>query len=79
MQASAEQLPQWSGSRSRSTHSLVVPQAVRPPVQPQIPPGAHAPNEYLVVEPKAGSPLAGLVEMEQFYVDLLYALAEAPR
>ncbi len=41
--------------------------------------GAHAPNEYLVVEPKPGSPLAGLVEMERFYVDLLYALAEAPR
>lgn len=39
--------------------------------------GAHAPNEYLVVEPKPGSPLAGLVAMERFYVDLLYALAEA--
>jgi acetylornithine deacetylase/succinyl-diaminopimelate desuccinylase-like protein len=41
--------------------------------------GAHAPNEYLVVEPKPGSPLAGLAQMEKFYVDLLYALAEAPR
>jgi acetylornithine deacetylase/succinyl-diaminopimelate desuccinylase-like protein len=41
--------------------------------------GAHAPNEYLVVEPRAGSPLAGLVEMERFYVDLLHALAEVPR
>ncbi|HET8624688.1 MAG TPA: M20/M25/M40 family metallo-hydrolase [Gemmatimonadales bacterium] len=41
--------------------------------------GAHAPNEYLVIEPKAGSPLAGLAQMEQFYVDLLYALAEVPR
>jgi acetylornithine deacetylase/succinyl-diaminopimelate desuccinylase-like protein len=41
--------------------------------------GAHAPNEYLVVEPKAGSPLAGLAQMEKFYVDLLYALAEVPR
>ncbi|MGH7628908.1 MAG: M20/M25/M40 family metallo-hydrolase [Gemmatimonadales bacterium] len=41
--------------------------------------GAHAPNEYLVVEPKPGSPLAGLPQMERFYVDLLYALAEAPR
>ena len=41
--------------------------------------GAHAPNEYLIVEPKPGSPLAGLAEMERFYVDLLYALAEVPR
>ncbi len=41
--------------------------------------GAHAPNQYLVVEPKAGSPLAGLPQMEKFYVDLLYALAEAAR
>jgi acetylornithine deacetylase/succinyl-diaminopimelate desuccinylase-like protein len=38
--------------------------------------GAHAPNEFIVVEPKAGSRLAGLAEMEKFYVDLLYALAE---
>jgi acetylornithine deacetylase/succinyl-diaminopimelate desuccinylase-like protein len=38
--------------------------------------GAHAPNEYLIVEPRPGSPLAGLAEMERFYVDLLYALAE---
>jgi acetylornithine deacetylase/succinyl-diaminopimelate desuccinylase-like protein len=37
--------------------------------------GAHAPNEYLVVEPGPGSPIGGLVEMERFYVDLLYALA----
>jgi acetylornithine deacetylase/succinyl-diaminopimelate desuccinylase-like protein len=40
--------------------------------------GAHAPNEYLVVEPAPNSPIAGLVEMENFYVDLLYALAESP-
>ncbi|HSJ65773.1 MAG TPA: M20/M25/M40 family metallo-hydrolase [Gemmatimonadaceae bacterium] len=39
--------------------------------------GAHAPNEYLVVEPKAETGIAGLAEMEKFYVDLLYALAEA--
>ena len=39
--------------------------------------GAHAPNEYMVVEPKAGSKLAGLAEIEKFYVDLLYALAQA--
>jgi acetylornithine deacetylase/succinyl-diaminopimelate desuccinylase-like protein len=38
--------------------------------------GAHAPNEYLVVEPRPGSPIGGLVEMEKFYVDLLYALAQ---
>lgn len=36
--------------------------------------GAHAPNEYLVVEPKPGSRIAGLADMEKFYVDLLYAL-----
>ena len=37
--------------------------------------GAHAPNEFIVVEPRAGSRVAGLAEMEKFYVDLLYALA----
>jgi acetylornithine deacetylase/succinyl-diaminopimelate desuccinylase-like protein len=37
--------------------------------------GAHAPNEFLVVEPRAGSQVAGLAEIEKFYVDLLYALA----
>jgi acetylornithine deacetylase/succinyl-diaminopimelate desuccinylase-like protein len=37
--------------------------------------GAHAPNEFLVVEPRPGSRVAGLAEMEKFYVDLLYALA----
>jgi acetylornithine deacetylase/succinyl-diaminopimelate desuccinylase-like protein len=39
--------------------------------------GAHAPNEYMIVEPKAGSRIAGLADIEKFYVDLLYALAEA--
>ena len=39
--------------------------------------GAHAPNEYMVVAPKEGSRVAGLAEIEKFYVDLLYALAEA--
>lgn len=39
--------------------------------------GAHAPNEYLVIEPKAGSTIAGLAEMEMAYADLLYALAGA--
>jgi acetylornithine deacetylase/succinyl-diaminopimelate desuccinylase-like protein len=38
--------------------------------------GAHAPNEYMVIEPKEGSTVAGLAEIEKFYVDLLYALAE---
>jgi acetylornithine deacetylase/succinyl-diaminopimelate desuccinylase-like protein len=37
--------------------------------------GAHAPNEYMVLEPKAGSRVAGLAEIEKFYVDLLFALA----
>ncbi|HUF26593.1 MAG TPA: M20/M25/M40 family metallo-hydrolase [Gemmatimonadaceae bacterium] len=39
--------------------------------------GAHAPNEYMVVEPVAGSRVAGLAAIEKFYVDLLYALAGA--
>ncbi|MEH6421368.1 M20/M25/M40 family metallo-hydrolase [Pseudomonas sp. CGJS7] len=38
--------------------------------------GAHAPNEYMVVEPAAGSKVAGLVQVERFYVDLLYSLAD---
>ena len=38
--------------------------------------GAHAPNEFMVIEPRAGSRLAGLAGIEKFYVDLLYALAE---
>jgi acetylornithine deacetylase/succinyl-diaminopimelate desuccinylase-like protein len=39
--------------------------------------GAHAPNEFMVIEPLPGSRVAGLVEVEKFYVDLLYALAAA--
>ena len=39
--------------------------------------GAHAPNEYMVIQPKQGSRVAGLAEVEKFYVDLLYALAAA--
>ena len=39
--------------------------------------GQHAPNEFMVVNPKPGSRLAGLAQIEKFYVDLLYALAEA--
>jgi acetylornithine deacetylase/succinyl-diaminopimelate desuccinylase-like protein len=38
--------------------------------------GAHAPNEYMVIEPTAGSRIAGLADVEKFYVDLLHALAE---
>lgn len=41
--------------------------------------GAHAPNEYMVIAPPAGSKLAGLERVEDFYVDLLYALADALR
>jgi acetylornithine deacetylase/succinyl-diaminopimelate desuccinylase-like protein len=41
--------------------------------------GAHAPDEYLVVEPRAGSRVAGLAAMEKFYVDVLYALAGSAR
>jgi acetylornithine deacetylase/succinyl-diaminopimelate desuccinylase-like protein len=37
--------------------------------------GAHAPNEFMVIDPKPGSKIAGLVEVETFYVDLLHALA----
>ncbi len=39
--------------------------------------GAHAPNEYMVMRPKAGSRIAGLAEVEKAYVDVLYALAGA--
>lgn len=38
--------------------------------------GAHAPNEYFVVEPALGSRVSGLAAVEKFYVDLLYAIAE---
>lgn len=38
--------------------------------------GAHAPNEYMVIDPKAGSKVAGLAAIEKFYVDLLYALRD---
>lgn len=41
--------------------------------------GAHAPDEYMVIEPAAGSRVAGLAAIEKFYVDLLYALAESGR
>lgn len=38
--------------------------------------GAHAPNELMVIEPKEGSGIAGLAEIEKFYVDLLFAMSE---
>lgn len=41
--------------------------------------GAHAPNEYMVIDPKPGSKVAGLPQIEKFYVDLLYALANSGR
>lgn len=37
--------------------------------------GAHAPNEFMVIEPASGSRIAGLAQIEKFYVDLLFALA----
>jgi acetylornithine deacetylase/succinyl-diaminopimelate desuccinylase-like protein len=37
--------------------------------------GAHAPNEYIVIEPPAGSRVAGLAQVEKWYVDFLYAFA----
>lgn len=38
--------------------------------------GAHAPNEFFVIEPAPGSDIAGLAEIEKAYVDILYALAK---
>jgi acetylornithine deacetylase/succinyl-diaminopimelate desuccinylase-like protein len=35
----------------------------------------HAPNEFLVIEPKGGSTVAGLAQQEKFYADLVYAFA----
>lgn len=41
--------------------------------------GAHAPDEYMVIEPAEGSRVAGLAQVEKFYVDLLAALAQTTR
>jgi len=38
--------------------------------------GAHAPDEYMLIRPVDGSPLTGLGDVEKYYVDLVYALAE---
>jgi len=37
--------------------------------------GAHSVDEYMVIEPAAGSEVAGLAELEKAYVDLIYAVA----
>jgi acetylornithine deacetylase/succinyl-diaminopimelate desuccinylase-like protein len=37
--------------------------------------GAHAPDEYIVLEPRAGSKVAGLAQIEKWYVDFLYSFA----
>jgi len=37
--------------------------------------GAHAPDERMLIHPAEGVPVAGLAEIEKFYVDMLYALA----
>lgn len=39
--------------------------------------GAHAPNEYMVIEPRSGSKVAGIAQIEKFYVDMLFALSAA--
>jgi len=38
--------------------------------------GAHAPNEIMLIEPKDGSGVAGLADIEKSYVDFLYSLAK---
>ncbi len=36
--------------------------------------GAHAPNEFMLIRPAAGTRAAGLADIEKSYVDLLFAL-----
>lgn len=38
--------------------------------------GAHGPDEFMLISPAEGAGLPGLADVEKFYVDLLYALAE---
>jgi hypothetical protein len=38
--------------------------------------GAHAPNEYMIVEAAPGSAVASLADIEKHYVDVLFALAQ---
>ncbi|MDX1442757.1 MAG: M20/M25/M40 family metallo-hydrolase [Gammaproteobacteria bacterium] len=37
---------------------------------------AHAPDEYMVIYPAAGSAVAGLADIEKSYVDMLFAFAK---
>ncbi len=37
--------------------------------------GAHSVDEYMVIEPRPGSSIAGLADLEKAYVDLIYAVA----
>ncbi|MDO8862735.1 M20/M25/M40 family metallo-hydrolase [Haliea sp. E1-2-M8] len=41
--------------------------------------GAHAPNEFMLIEPAPGVGAAGLAAIEKAYVDMLYALAAPDR
>lgn len=38
--------------------------------------GAHAPNEYMLIDPKPGVPVPNLIGTESFYADMLYAVAQ---
>ena len=38
--------------------------------------GAHAPNEFIIIDPKPGSKVAGITEAEKFYVDVIHAVAK---
>jgi acetylornithine deacetylase/succinyl-diaminopimelate desuccinylase-like protein len=38
--------------------------------------GAHGPDEFMVIEAAKGTNIAGLADVEKYYVDLLYALAQ---
>jgi acetylornithine deacetylase/succinyl-diaminopimelate desuccinylase-like protein len=38
--------------------------------------GAHAPNEFLLIEPAPGIGVKGLADIEKAYVDILYAVSE---
>ncbi len=38
--------------------------------------GAHGPDEFMVIEATKGANIAGLADVEKYYVDLLYALSQ---
>ncbi len=40
--------------------------------------GAHGPDEYMLITPKPGVPVAGLAAIEKAYVDLIYSFAATP-